>query len=70
MLGKREQDPVPSVHFRSHRVSLVNGRFFFSTRENTLEGPFTTRSDAVEEIEAYISRMQRAKLNQQPSLNG
>ncbi|MGV8917425.1 MAG: DUF6316 family protein [Pseudomonas sp.] len=70
MLGKREQDPKPTVQYRSDRVSLVNGLFFFSTRENTLEGPFPTRTDAVRETEAYIHRMQQAKLNQQSSLNG
>ncbi|WP_397451889.1 DUF6316 family protein [Pseudomonas sp. NA-150] len=70
MLAMREQDPSPTVHFRSNRVSLVNGQFFFSTRENTLEGPFSTRTDAERETEAYISRMQRAKLAQPSSLNG
>jgi hypothetical protein len=70
MLGKREQDPTPTVHYRSDRVSLVNGLFFFSTRENTLEGPFPSKEEAVRETEAYINRMQRAKLAQQPELNG
>lgn len=58
MLSKREQDPNPAVHFRSERVSRVNGSYFFSTRENTLEGPFLSREDAERESDAYIRRVQ------------
>ena len=61
MLSKREQDPETAVHFRSDRVSRVNGMYFFSTRENTLEGPFFTKEDAERETEAYIRRMQAGK---------
>ena len=60
MLSKREQDPAPTVRFRSDRVSRVNGLYFFSTRENTLEGPFTSKEDAARETEAYVRRMQAA----------
>jgi hypothetical protein len=70
MLGKREQDPAPTVHYRSNRVSLVNGLYFFSTRENTLEGPFPSKEEAARETEAYITRMQRVKAMQPSELNG
>ncbi|WP_240458366.1 DUF6316 family protein, partial [Pseudomonas aeruginosa] len=40
MLGKRSTDPVPATRFRSDRISSVNGQYFFSTREGTLEGPY------------------------------
>ncbi len=35
-------------------------RYFFATREGTLEGPFFTRVDAEREIAFYIRRMQQA----------
>lgn len=70
MLGKREQDPDARVQFRSDRVSLVNGLYFFSTRENTLEGPFPSRDEAVRETEAYIKRMQGRNSGQSSELNG
>ncbi|MDH0748237.1 DUF6316 family protein [Pseudomonas sp. GD03842] len=73
MLNKREQDPTPAVHFRTDRVSRVNGLYFFSTRENTLEGPFFTKEDAERETDAYIRRMQAQKgvlLDPPSSLNG
>nr|WP_315445814.1 DUF6316 family protein [uncultured Pseudomonas sp.] len=58
MLGMRRQDPAPATHFRSDRVCRVNGELFFSTRENTLEGPFDSPEKAELEIKAYIARMQ------------
>ncbi|MFJ3481861.1 DUF6316 family protein [Pseudomonas sp. NPDC090202] len=74
MLSKREQDADNAVHFRSDRVSRVNGLYFFSTRENTLEGPFMTKEDAERETEAYIRRMlaHRAAQTEPPpsTLNG
>ncbi|PVZ20240.1 MULTISPECIES: DUF6316 family protein [unclassified Pseudomonas] len=60
MLGKRELDPAEAVHFRADRISNVNGAFYFSTREHTLEGPFPTRAAAELESQAYIARSRRA----------
>jgi hypothetical protein len=61
MFGMRAQDPTPSIHFRSGRVCRINGELYFSTRENTLEGPFTNNADAEQEILAYIERLQAAR---------
>ncbi|MGN4051379.1 DUF6316 family protein [Pseudomonas sp. SM4] len=58
MLGMRAHDSAPATHFRSDRVCRVNGELFFSTRENTLEGPFESAEKAEVEIKAYIARMQ------------
>jgi len=61
MYGQRKVDPAPGTHYRSERVSAINGQYFFATREGTLEGPFFTRVDAELQIERYIQRMQLAK---------
>lgn len=58
MLGMRAQDSAPAMRFRSGRLCRVNGELFFSTRENTLEGPFESAEKAEQEIKAYIARMQ------------
>ena len=58
MLAMRAQDSAPAMRFRSERVCRVNGELFFSTRENTLEGPFENAEKAEQEIKAYIARMQ------------
>lgn len=60
MFGQRRVDNSPGTHYRSERVSAVNGQYFFSTREGTLEGPFFTRVDALHGIDRYIQRMQVA----------
>lgn len=58
MFGQRNVDLNAGTHYRSERVSAVNGQYFFSTREGTLEGPYFTRVDAIHGIDAYINRMQ------------
>ncbi|WP_145009672.1 DUF6316 family protein [Pseudomonas oryzihabitans] len=58
MFGKRNDDPGSSTHFRSERVSVVNGQFFFTTREGTLEGPFFSREEALNQIDRYVERLQ------------
>lgn len=58
MLAMRAQDAAPATHFRSDRICRVNGDMYFSTRENTLEGPFDSAETAEQEIKAYIARMQ------------
>ncbi|WP_339082905.1 DUF6316 family protein [Pseudomonas sp. TMP9] len=57
MFGQRTIDHSPGTHYRSERVSAVNGQYFFSTREGSLEGPYFTRTDAEREIAFYIRRM-------------
>ena len=58
MLGMRAHDSAPATHFRSDRVCRVNGELFFSTRENTLEGPIESAEQISKEIQVYIARMQ------------
>jgi hypothetical protein len=60
MFGQRDIDHNPGTHYRSERVSAVNGQYFFSTREGTLEGPYFNRTDAEREIAFYIRRMIQA----------
>ncbi|WP_426150099.1 DUF6316 family protein [Pseudomonas sp. DC3000-4b1] len=57
MFGKRAQEAFPAIHFRSDRVTLINGHYFFTTRENTLEGPFPSRDEAMRESQAYVARV-------------
>ncbi|WP_324733997.1 DUF6316 family protein [Pseudomonas paeninsulae] len=60
MFGQRTIDPSPGTHYRSERVTAVNGQYFFSTREGTLEGPYFTRIDAERDIGFYIDRVLQA----------
>ena len=49
------------IYFRADRVSLINGQYFFATREGTLEGPYKNKADACAAIERYIQRMTAPK---------
>jgi hypothetical protein len=60
MFSQRTADPQPGTHYRSSRLSAVNGQYFFATREGTLEGPFLSRHDAEQSIVRYIERMAMA----------
>ncbi|VVP95704.1 hypothetical protein PS914_03560 [Pseudomonas fluorescens] len=64
MYGMRAQDNAPATHFRSDRMCRVNGELYFSTRENTLEGPFEDMEKAEVQIQAYIERMLMLRMNQ------
>lgn len=57
MFGQRSLDAQPGTHYRSSRLSSVNGQYFFSTREGTLEGPFMSRHDAELAVARYIDRV-------------
>jgi hypothetical protein len=63
MYGMRAQDNAPGLHFRSDRLCRVNGELYFSTRENTLEGPFANPEAAAREVQAYIERMKNMAMN-------
>ncbi|MCM2319909.1 hypothetical protein D3C81_1959590 [compost metagenome] len=54
MFGKRQHDEAPGTHYRTDRISTVNGQYFFATREGTLVGPFFTRIDAQQAITRYV----------------
>ncbi len=43
--------------FRSERILHINDQWFFLTREQTQEGPFTSRTDAERELNYYIRQM-------------
>ena len=57
MFGKRQHDEAPDTHYRTDRISTVNGQYFFATREGTLEGPFFTRIDAQQAITHYVGNL-------------
>ncbi|MCK1792165.1 DUF6316 family protein [Pseudomonas violetae] len=65
MYGMRAQDNAPATHFRSDRLCRVNGELYFSTRENTLEGPYGNAEVAAQGVRDYIERMQKMSARHQ-----
>jgi hypothetical protein len=55
MAHKRETDPKVKAWYRTDRMVEHGGKWFFHTRENTIEGPFNCEHDAQFQLETYIS---------------
>ena len=51
---RKDDDPVSRTRFRTERMVEDGGRWFFLTREKTIEGPFDCRADAIDQLEVYI----------------
>ena len=57
MEAKREDDLETQARFRSDRTFKDGGKWFFYTREGTIEGPFDDRLEASRQAKIYIERM-------------
>lgn len=45
------------TRFRSDRFFCEDGKWFFTTREQTIQGPFDSRADAEQELMLYLRNM-------------
>jgi len=57
MTEKRKTDLLEKIRFRSGRFFKNNGKWFFNTREGTIEGPFEELTEAENRLKAYIKIM-------------
>jgi hypothetical protein len=53
----RDQDMENRTFFRSDRMVLQNGKWYFTTREGVLQGPFADKAEAQRELSEYIDIM-------------
>lgn len=44
-------------YFRCERFFQINGKWHFTTREQTVEGPFSSKSNAQDGLRRYIEMM-------------
>jgi hypothetical protein len=65
---RKDDEPISRTRFRTDRMMQDGGRWFFLTREKTVEGPFDTREDAVEQLGVYIRLALNDMLPQRSSL--
>jgi Domain of unknown function (DUF6316) len=57
MDDRRKSDWEPYSKFRPSRFIKDGGKWYFLTREATMEGPFELRLDAEERLASYIKIM-------------
>ena len=53
-MTKRKDDRGTQSHFRTNRVYKEGDKWFFHTREGTIEGPFHNELEARTQIDTYI----------------
>ena len=64
MEKQRTSDPKPLAVYRSDRVILEDGKWFFFTREGTIEGPFRDKVVCLNQLDMYIKVMQSGMLSE------
>ncbi|MDF1629365.1 MAG: DUF6316 family protein [Alcanivoracaceae bacterium] len=65
-MGKRQGDDNKTF-FNSDRFFNEGGKWFFTTREGQLRGPFDSRKDAEQELMLYLRALEeRAKFGLNP----
>jgi len=57
MIDRRINDSGAYTKFRPSRFSKDGGKWYFATREGTMEGPFELKSDAEARLTTYIKVM-------------
>lgn len=57
-MGKRSDDHDEKTWFSSDRFFCEEGKWFFTTRENTIEGPYDSRDDAEQELMMYLRQIE------------
>ena len=57
MEAKREDDLEMKVRFRTDRMINHNGKWYFCTREGTVQGPFEDKFEANYELKIYLDAM-------------
>ena len=57
MQSHRDHDLVNRTYFRTDRMVLQNGQWYFTTREGLMQGPFATKAEAERELNEYIDIM-------------
>ena len=54
MAEKRSEDASPKAYFRSERMFMDSGEWYFYTREGTIEGPCPDMVAARIRLDSYI----------------
>ncbi len=66
---RRKTDaPISRSWFRTDRIVQDGGKWFFTTREGAIEGPFDSRMDAVQQLEVYVRLAQHDMLSEADAL--
>ena len=69
MAARRKDDgPMSRTRFRTDRIINDNGKWYFLTREGSVEGPFECQADANDHLAVYIRVAQSGLLERECTL--
>lgn len=69
-MDNREADDLKKTWFRSQRFFNEGSNWYFTTRENTVEGPYDSRSEAEQELMMYLRNLrEREGFGMKPGSN-
>ena len=68
MAHKRKSDLKVKAWYRTDRMLEHDGKWFFHTREKTIEGPFNSERDAASQLALYISLQHSGLLPEEEKL--
>ncbi len=57
-MERRQEDQAERTWFRSDRFFNEGPNWYFATRENTVEGPFSSRAEAETGLMMYLRDME------------
>jgi hypothetical protein len=69
MKNQRKTDTEAYRKFRPSRFIKDDGKWYFSTREATVEGPFGSRSEAESKLATYLKLIASGFMPRDTSLN-
>jgi len=69
MTELRRSDKESRAWFRSSRFFKQDGKWFFYTREGTMEGPFSELQDAEQRLSEYVKIMNSGFMPNDSKLN-
>ncbi len=54
-MDKRKEDRTPLDRYRPGRFFVEDGKWYYHTREGSIEGPFQHRLEAEQNLKTYIN---------------
>ena len=64
-MTNRSTDTDGRSFFRSERMIIEGDKWYFHTREGTIEGPFSCKHDALIQLDMYIRVQQQKYLSRE-----
>ncbi len=66
---RRDNDPGVSTYYRTDRFFQEGNKWYFATREGSIEGPFDDQRDAQERLDTFVSVSRSGLIEEESELS-